>query len=209
MCEGSAPSDLDDVSRSLDYPGQPDIRLNLRVDWTLHASIEAPPLGGPPHAFWFDLDRHISLRLLRTTCSHNDLSNCGVLTPRYVPTVLYVTVRAKAPRVDLKNTTDDALPNYLTSLKFQQSHFLTDIRLTLGYSAVIIAAATFIFDYKLGWDETKGITFYAVIAYFLLNGALTLWIWFAEKGKIFQGTSAKGTLVRRALQIGDGNESRW
>ncbi|MCJ1408873.1 hypothetical protein MMC19_002950 [Ptychographa xylographoides] len=102
---------------------------------------------------------------------------------------------------DLKNTTDDALPNYLTSLKFQQSHFLTDIRLTLGYSAVIIAAATFIFDYKLGWDETKGITFYAVIAYFLLNGALTLWIWFAEKGKIFQGTSAKGTLLTIASSV--------
>ena len=92
------------------------------------------------------------------------------------------------PFIDLKNTTDDALPNYLTSLKFEQSHFLTDVRLALGYSAVAIAALTFYFDYKLGWDETKGYTFWAVIAYFILNGALTLWIWLAEKGKIFIGT---------------------
>ncbi|MCJ1388018.1 hypothetical protein MMC18_000862 [Xylographa bjoerkii] len=102
---------------------------------------------------------------------------------------------------DLKNTTDDALPNYLTSLDFKQSHFLTDFRLTLGYSAVVIAAVTFAFDYKLGWDETKEYTYWAVIAYFLLNGALTLWIWFAEKGKIFQGVSKNGTLLTIASSV--------
>ncbi|MCJ1246184.1 hypothetical protein MMC30_003389 [Trapelia coarctata] len=101
---------------------------------------------------------------------------------------------------DLKNTTDDALPNYLTSLKFEQSHFLTDVRLALGYSAVIIAAITFYFDYTLGWDETKGYTFWAVIAYFILNGALTLWIWFAEKGKIFNG-SLGGTTISIASSV--------
>ena len=51
---------------------------------------------------------------------------------------------------DLKNTTDDALPNYLNSLKFKQSHFLTDVRLALGYMAVTIAGITFFIDYKLG-----------------------------------------------------------
>ena len=88
---------------------------------------------------------------------------------------------------DLKNTTDDALPNYLTSLKFKQSHFLTDVRLALGYSAVVIAAATFYADYKFGWDKTKYWTFWAVLAYFTLNGALTVWIWGVEKGKVFTG----------------------
>jgi len=34
-----------------------------------------------------------------------------------------------------------------------------------------------------------------VIAYFILNGALTLWIYFAEKGKIFNG-SLGGKRVR-------------
>ncbi len=37
---------------------------------------------------------------------------------------------------DLKNTSDDAIPNYLNSLKIKQSHYLTDVRLALGYSAL-------------------------------------------------------------------------
>ena len=90
-------------------------------------------------------------------------------------------------RTDLKNTTDDALPNYLTSLKFTQSHLLTDVRLALGYSAVIVAAITFYADYKFGWDNTKYWTFWAVLVYFTLNGALTFWIWGVEKGKVFTG----------------------
>ena len=88
---------------------------------------------------------------------------------------------------DLKNTTDDALPNYLNSLKFKQSHYLTDVRLALGYSAVLIAAATFAADYKLGWDATKAGTFWAVLVYFVLNGALTIWIWQVEKGVVYRG----------------------
>ncbi|KAI9722585.1 MAG: hypothetical protein M1812_001516 [Candelaria pacifica] len=88
---------------------------------------------------------------------------------------------------DLKNTTDDALPNYLNSLSFKQSQFLTDVRLVLGYTTVAIAAATFYFDYTLGFEKTKGWTLIAVIAYFLLNGVLTYWIWGVEKGKIFVG----------------------
>ncbi|KAL8643481.1 MAG: hypothetical protein Q9226_008342 [Calogaya cf. arnoldii] len=101
---------------------------------------------------------------------------------------------------DLKNTTDDALPNYLTSLKFQQSHFIADVRLALGYSAVLIAGVTFYADYKLGWDATKYWTFWAVIAYFILNGALTYWIWGVEKGKIFTG-EINDTLVSIASSV--------
>ena len=96
---------------------------------------------------------------------------------------------------DLKNTTDDALPNYLTSLKFSQSHFLTDVRLGLGYTAVVIAAVTFYADYKLGWDATKEATLWAVTAYFIINGALTVWIWGVERGKVFVGEKGR-TLVR-------------
>ena len=90
-------------------------------------------------------------------------------------------------KLDLKNTTDDALPNYLTSLKFKQSHSLTDVRLALGYAAVLIAAITFYADYKLGWDKTKSATFWAVLVYFTLNGALTFWIWGVERGNVFKG----------------------
>jgi hypothetical protein len=88
---------------------------------------------------------------------------------------------------DLKNTTDDALPNYLTSIKFTQSHRLTDVKLALGWSAVIISAATFAADYKLGWDQTKNWTAIAVVAYFILNTVFTYWTFFVEKGTVFVG----------------------
>ena len=94
-------------------------------------------------------------------------------------------------QTDLKNTTDDALPNYLTSLKFKQSHTLTDVRLSIGYTAVLTAAVTFYCDYKLGWDQTKYWTFWAVVVYFLLNGALTVWIWNVERGIVFVGNYNK------------------
>ncbi|GME22274.1 Microsomal signal peptidase [Neofusicoccum parvum] len=88
---------------------------------------------------------------------------------------------------DLKNTTDDALPNYLNSLKFRQSHKLVDVRLALGYTAVIIAGALFYFDYKFGWDATKAYTGPAVLAYFVLNSAFMYWMYFVEKGLVYSG----------------------
>ena len=92
---------------------------------------------------------------------------------------------------DLKNATDDALAPYLTKLPppytFKQLHYYTNTRLAVGYSAVIIAAATFYFDWKLGWDATKNYTAVACVLYFLLNGFLTLWIWRFEAGKVFVG----------------------
>ena len=103
-------------------------------------------------------------------------------------------------RSDLKNTTDDALPNYLTSLKFKQSHLLTDVRLALGYSAVVVAAITFYADYKLGWDKTKYWTFWAVLVYFTLNGALTFWIWGIEKGKVFAGEVDHPSAGRKSVR---------
>lgn len=102
-------------------------------------------------------------------------------------------------KTDLKNTSDDAIPNYLNSLKFRQSHRLTDVRLALGYSAFALAAATFLWDYKLGFESTKHFTAAAVAVYALLNGALTLWVLFVERGTVYVGTapaSAGGQTVR-------------
>lgn len=89
---------------------------------------------------------------------------------------------------DLKNTTDDALPIYLNSIGFKQSHTLSDTRLAIGYSAFIICAATFYWDYKIGFEETKYYTAAAVAVYTILNGALTFWIWGVEKGTVYVGT---------------------
>ncbi|KAK3724892.1 signal peptidase complex subunit spc2 [Vermiconidia calcicola] len=89
---------------------------------------------------------------------------------------------------DLKNTTDDALGNYLRGLHFKQDNSKLDFRLAIGYTAVAIAAVTFVADYKLGWDATKNGTAVAVAAYAVLNGIFTYWMYFVEKGLIFEGS---------------------
>jgi signal peptidase complex subunit 2 len=97
--------------------------------------------------------------------------------------------------LDLKNTSDDAIPNYLNSLKFRQSHTLTDVRLALGYSAFLVAGACFLWDYKFGFESTKYYTAAAVAVYTLLNSALSLWIWGVEKGTTYVGTTPGGEKV--------------
>jgi len=88
---------------------------------------------------------------------------------------------------DLKNTTDDALGNYLRGLSFRQNNEKLDLRLIVGYIAVTIAAATFVADYKLGWEATKSWTAVAVAAYCVLNGIFTYILYFVEGGLIFEG----------------------
>ncbi|KAM7193709.1 signal peptidase complex subunit SPC2 [Rhypophila sp. PSN 637] len=97
---------------------------------------------------------------------------------------------------DLKNTSDDAIPNYLNSLKFTQSHRLTDVRLSLGFSAFTLAAACFLWDYKFGFESTKLYTGVAVTIYTLLNGLLTYWIFYVEKGTIYEGTAPSGEKIK-------------
>ncbi|KAL2159237.1 hypothetical protein VTH06DRAFT_2670 [Thermothelomyces fergusii] len=93
---------------------------------------------------------------------------------------------------DLKNTSDDALANYLNSIGFTQSHRLTDVRLALGYSAFALAAACFAWDYRYGFEATKYLTAAAVAAYTMLSGALTAWMACVERGTVYVGTSRDG-----------------
>jgi ABC-type nickel/cobalt efflux system permease component RcnA len=98
---------------------------------------------------------------------------------------------AKIPKYslsDLKNSTDDALGNYLRGLSFKQDNSKLDFRLAVGYTAVVIAAATFVADYKLGWEATKTGTAVAVAAYAILNAVYTYWMWSVEKGLVFEGS---------------------
>ncbi|QIW97522.1 hypothetical protein AMS68_003040 [Peltaster fructicola] len=89
---------------------------------------------------------------------------------------------------ELRNTTDDALGNYLRSLGFKQDNSKTDIKLAVGWVAVVIAGVTFAADYKLGWEATKYWTAAAVVAYTCLNSFFTYWLWFVEKGLVFEGS---------------------
>lgn len=102
---------------------------------------------------------------------------------------------------DLKNTSDDAIPNYLNSLKFKQSHRLQDIRLALGYGAFTIAALCFLWDYQLGWDSTKHFTAAAVVLYTIINGALTFWMSMVEKDIVYEGTAPSGEKVRQLVSL--------
>ncbi|KAK3355696.1 microsomal signal peptidase 25 kDa subunit-domain-containing protein [Neurospora tetraspora] len=100
---------------------------------------------------------------------------------------------------DLRATTDDALLNYLNSLGLRQSHTLLDTRLALGFSAFLLSAACFAWDYKLGFESTKQYTLIAVILYTLLNGALTYWIMFVEQGTIYAGSTKDGKTRIRVI----------
>ncbi|KAK0386192.1 hypothetical protein NLU13_6029 [Sarocladium strictum] len=93
---------------------------------------------------------------------------------------------------DLKNTSDDAIPNYLNSLKFKQIHFLADVRLAMGYGAFLIACACFAWDYYLGFEKTKTWTFAAVGCYTVLNYGMMKWQKDVERGQVYLGTSPDG-----------------
>ncbi|CEJ57771.1 Putative Signal peptidase complex component [Penicillium brasilianum] len=101
---------------------------------------------------------------------------------------------------DLKSTSDDALLPYLTNLPapytFSVDNTKSNIRFVLGYSAVAIAGFTFYADRKLGWEATTSpwiIT--AVVSYFILNSALTFWIWAVEAGEVFYGKRTTGETI--------------
>ncbi|KAI6246641.1 Signal peptidase complex subunit 2 [Erysiphe necator] len=102
---------------------------------------------------------------------------------------------------DLKNSSDDALPVYLNSIKFRQSHRLSDIRLAIGYIAILISAVTFFWDYKFGFESTKVYTAIAVLIYTIFNGILTYWMSFVEKDIIYVGTNSQGDKIQISSKI--------
>ncbi|OJD17071.1 hypothetical protein AJ78_02820 [Emergomyces pasteurianus Ep9510] len=97
---------------------------------------------------------------------------------------------------ELKNATDDAITPYLTSIpnpyNFTADNFKSNVRLILGYAAVSISGASFYFERQLGWKISNLWTTVTVVAYFILNLALTLWIWLVEAGQVFEGSREGG-----------------
>ncbi|ODH19201.1 hypothetical protein ACO22_06180 [Paracoccidioides brasiliensis] len=102
---------------------------------------------------------------------------------------------------ELKNATDDAITPYLTGLpkphRFAADHFKSNVRLILGYVAVTISGTTFYFDRQLGWKISHLWITAAVVVYFFLNIAFTIWIWLVEAGQVFEGSKEDG----ESLQI--------
>ena len=69
------------------------------------------------------------------------------------------------------------------------------MRLALGYAAFAVAAACFVWDYYLGWDDTKFYTQIAVVVYLFINSALNGWMQQVEKGAVYCGTAPSGEKV--------------
>jgi hypothetical protein len=59
----------------------------------------------------------------------------------------------------------------------------------------VIAGALFYADWKLGWDVTKPYTLPAVLAYMVLNGAFTYWLWWVEGSTVYVGERKGAKLV--------------
>lgn len=61
----------------------------------------------------------------------------------------------------------------------------------------------FYFDWKFGWEASKPYTAPAVVAYFLLNGAFSYWLWFVEKGVVYEGEGKTGKVRSRPPSLLD------
>jgi hypothetical protein len=59
----------------------------------------------------------------------------------------------------------------------------------------------FFFDWKFGWDNSRPYTAPAVAAYFVLNGAFSYWLWFVEKGVVYEGESKTGKVGRLVVSL--------
>jgi signal peptidase complex subunit 2 len=82
----------------------------------------------------------------------------------------------------------------MQSLGYTQSHTLSDVRLAMGYGAVIAVAAAAYYEYKVGFQEAKVWTTLSVGSYFLLQAALYLWTNYIERDTIYVGKKANTTV---------------
>ncbi|KAI5475434.1 hypothetical protein MNV49_001424 [Pseudohyphozyma bogoriensis] len=88
----------------------------------------------------------------------------------------------------LKLTVDDAVRVYFTTKQpFTQSHLHTDVRLVLGWSAVLIGFAAAYYGYTHPFHESKLIVGAGVAAYALLSTLSWAYIVWVEKDEIFVG----------------------
>ncbi|GAA5884018.1 hypothetical protein JCM6882_002104 [Rhodosporidiobolus microsporus] len=90
---------------------------------------------------------------------------------------------------ELKNAVDDVVKEFFshTSHRFSRSFMHEDVRLTLGWSAVAVAAATGYYGYKTEFHESKGWVGVGVIVYVVLNTLLALYVAYFEQNTIFVG----------------------
>ena len=163
----------------------------MRAGWTDSPQLLRMSVKAPATLHFHPVSQQPTLNFTIKHPSFSNMADDSRISPYNVSgNLALITLQSQlilTSTPDCKNTTDDALQNYLNGLKFRQSHWYTDVKLGLGYTAVIIAAITFALDYKFGFEATKAFTTLAVVIYFLLNGAFTWWIWQVEKSMIYVG----------------------
>ncbi|KAN0084265.1 Microsomal signal peptidase 25 kDa subunit (SPC25) domain containing protein [Tylopilus felleus] len=89
---------------------------------------------------------------------------------------------------DLKNACDDALKRYLSRPNlFKQIHLHTDVRLTLGWAGVLVAAATGLYGWKVEFEQSKPAIWAGFITYVILTSLQALYAYFIEGDIVFVG----------------------
>lgn len=89
---------------------------------------------------------------------------------------------------ELKLTSDEALPQVLESLGYEQSFTFSDIKLALGYVTVAIAALLFYIDKKFSFNET----YYVVAGLIALYGLVSLVMYYLNSHPNLKNTTYVG-----------------
>lgn len=94
----------------------------------------------------------------------------------------------------------------MNSRNYIQSHLLSDIRLGLGYAAVLSCAVAAYYEYKVGFKEAKSWSMLGIGLYFVFNVALYCWGYFIEGDTVYVGKKDNIT-VRSHLRLNA--NGRW
>ncbi|GAA5830530.1 hypothetical protein JCM3766R1_002753 [Sporobolomyces carnicolor] len=108
---------------------------------------------------------------------------------RLLPVVEVVKVNP-ASLVELKTALDDTVKEFfsLPRYNFQVSHRHEDVRLSLGWTSVVIALGTTYYAYKKDdFQGTKSWVALGVVLYVVLNTILALYVTYFEKNIIWKG----------------------
>lgn len=101
---------------------------------------------------------------------------------------------------DLQKTTDENLNSVLQQLGYEESFAITDLKLGLGLSTVVVAGLLFLTDKKYEFKQIYSITVAACVIYGFLNVILFL-INLKYKNVKYIGVDSKGNKITIASDI--------
>lgn len=98
---------------------------------------------------------------------------------------------------DLRQAVDDALPVVLGKLGCVQEFGMLDVKLALGYTMGVLAAATFLLDKKLGWNDSYWAQFGLTAVFGVVASVYYYRLYFVEDNTKYTGTrEGQAVLVR-------------